>query len=85
MFTNSQRISSEQLLKNNLLAFLQDEKTESLHPVAIASFKKYNGTYLLKEANLTLKLVQEENQLYLVVDAQGIQSKMMQKDEMRLH
>jgi CubicO group peptidase (beta-lactamase class C family) len=85
MFTNSQRISSEQLLKNNLLAFLHDKKIESLNPVDIASFKKYIGTYLLKEANLVLKLVQEENKLYLVVDAQGIKSKIMQKDESTLY
>lgn len=40
---------------------------------------------MLKEANLILKLVQEENKLYLVVDAQGIKSKIMQKDESTLY
>ena len=85
MFTNSHRIPSEKLLQNNLVAFLHNKKTTSLATVNIAFFKKYTGTYLLKEANLKLKVVQEDNKLFLVVDSQGIKSALMQKSEITLY
>jgi len=85
MFTNSKRVPSEKLIKNNLLALLHDKEVDKLDAVNMSSFKKYTGTYLLKEANLTLKIIEEESKLFLVVDSQGIKSALMQKNDITLY
>lgn len=81
MFTNSERIPAEKLATDSVLDFLHDKKTESFHNADISTFKNYIGTYVLGEANLTLKIIQEANKLYLVVESQGIKSVLMQKNE----
>ncbi|MEL0642918.1 serine hydrolase domain-containing protein [Olleya sp. Ti.3.14] len=85
MFSNTMSIPFEKTLKNDLLAYLSNEKIEKFKTVNIEKFKKYTGRYLLKEANLTLEIIEENTKLYLVVEAQGVKSELTQKNETTLY
>ncbi|WP_111707698.1 serine hydrolase domain-containing protein [Lutibacter citreus] len=80
MFSNSQRIPSEKSIKNDVLAYLHDEKIETkLNEIDLDSFKNFIGNYLLKEANITLEIIEENSKMYLV--GQGTKNLLVQKNE----
>ena len=85
MFSNTMSIPFEKTLKDDLLAYLSNENIEKFKTVNIENFKKYTGKYLLKEANLTLEIIEENTKLYLVVEAQGVKSELTQKNETTLY
>jgi len=85
MFSNTMSIPFEKTLKDDLLAYLSNEKIENFKTVNIENFKKYTGKYLLKEANLTLEIIEENTKLYLVVETQGVKSELTQKNETTLY
>ena len=84
MFSNTIAIPSRTSVTNDLLAYLDDKAIEDFKSVNIENFKKYTGTYLLKEANLELEIVTEGSKMFIVVDAQGIKSELAQKSETSL-
>ncbi|EZH75685.1 hypothetical protein ATO12_02530 [Aquimarina atlantica] len=85
LFTNSRRIPIGKSIKNDLFAYLNDEKIEDFKSINIADFKEITGKYLLKEANLTLEIKQEKGKLYLIVEAQGVKSELTQKNKTTLY
>lgn len=86
MFSNSISIPSENLIKNDLLAYINNKPMiESFGSIDIEKFKGYVGTYILEEFNLTLKIVRKQSKMYLVVDAQNIKSELAQKNEISLY
>lgn len=85
LFTNSMKVPLYGSIKNDLEAYYKNKTVENFKSVDIENFKKYAGNYLLKEANLELTIVQEENKLYLVVDSQRVKSMLMQKSEKTIY
>lgn len=72
-------------LTNDLLAYLNNEMIAPFKSVDLENFEIYAGTYLLKEANLTLKIAIEDNRMYLISEAQGVKSELLQKSETALY
>ncbi|WP_299523271.1 serine hydrolase domain-containing protein [Winogradskyella sp.] len=68
-------------IENDLMGYLNNEPIKDFEDVDIDSFKNYEGKYLLKEANLILKIVIEDKKIFLVGEAQGVKSELSQKDE----
>lgn len=85
LFTNSRRMPLGKSIKNDLFGYLNDEEIESFKSVNIESFREVTGTYLLKEANLTLEIKEENGKLFLVSKAQGLKSELSQKSETTLY
>ena len=85
MFSNSMSIPSGKLIQNDLIALLNNEAIDDFKSVNIEAFKEYMGTYFLEEANLTLEIIQEDNKLFLVAEAQNIKSELAQKSETSLY
>lgn len=81
IFTNSMRVPLQKSIKNDVFAFLDHKPIEDFVGIDIEYFKKYVGTYLLKEANLELKIVLEDNKMYLAAESQGVKSELTRKDE----
>lgn len=81
MFSNSISIPSKATITSDILHHLNNKTIEEFKGVDLKNFKKYTGTYLLKEANLELKIIAEGNKMFIVVAAQGIKSELTQKDE----
>ncbi len=84
MFANYRTIPLKNAIKKDLLAYMNNEPIESFKSLDINVFKKYTGTYLLKEANLKLKIVFEDSKMYLVCEEQGLKSKLTQKNDISL-
>jgi len=85
VFTNSKSIPSRGSIKKDLLAYINNQTIANFKSISIENFKKYTGTYLLKEANLTLKIALEENKMYLISKAQGLKSELVQKTDTSLY
>jgi len=85
VFTNCRSIPSKKSITNDLLAYINNTPIESFKRIDIDNFKKYIGTYLLKEANLTLKIVLENDKMYLISEEQGVKSELIQKNEKSLY
>lgn len=85
LFTNSRTIPLKKSIKNDVVSYINNKAIESFKSIDIENFKEYTGTYLLKEANLNLEIVLEENKMYLVVDAQGVKSELTQKSKISLY
>ncbi|QTD39085.1 beta-lactamase family protein [Polaribacter batillariae] len=81
MFSNNISIPSRASIRKDLLSFLNNKPIEDFKSVDLNNFKKYTGTYLLKEANLELEIILEDNKMYIVVAAQGVKSELAQKDK----
>ncbi|MGY3794597.1 serine hydrolase domain-containing protein [Aquimarina sp. 433] len=84
-FTNCKTIPFKKAITNDLLAYINDTPIENFKSINLDNFKKYTGTYLLKEANLILKITLEDNKMYLVSEEQGVKSELSQKDETSLY
>lgn len=85
MFANTRKIPMREYLTNDLLAYLNNEMIAPFKSVDLENFEIYAGTYLLKEANLTLKIAIEDNRMYLISEAQGVKSELLQKSETALY
>ncbi|WP_103867444.1 serine hydrolase [Aquimarina sp. I32.4] len=85
LFTNSHRMPLEKSIKNDLYSYLNNEKIEQLKSINLADFKGIIGEYLLKEANLTFEIKQENGKLFLIAEAQDIKSELTQKNETTLY
>ncbi|KGL63460.1 serine hydrolase domain-containing protein [Polaribacter sp. Hel1_85] len=85
MFNNTHRMPLNESLKNDLLAYLDNKEIEKFNNVNIDNFKKFVGKYLLKEANLIFEIAQENGKLFLIAEAQGIKSKLTQKNSTTLY
>ncbi|PKB44420.1 CubicO group peptidase (beta-lactamase class C family) [Cellulophaga sp. RHA19] len=85
IFSNSKSITSKKAITSDLLAYVNDNSISNFKKIDLKKFKKYTGTYLLKEANLTLNIIQENNKMYLVVDAQKVKSELIQKNDKALY
>ncbi|MEM1002606.1 MAG: serine hydrolase domain-containing protein [Bacteroidota bacterium] len=70
-----------QSIEDDLNGWLNDEPIEDFKAINIDLFKSYAGTYLLKEANMEVKVVIDNDKMYLVSEAQGLKSELSQKDE----
>lgn len=81
MFSNNINIISKKAITADLLSFLNNKPIENFKTVNLNEFKKYTGNYLLKEANLELEIITENNKMYIVVAAQGIKSELTQKSK----
>lgn len=84
LFSNSMAVPSKKSLVTDILSYLNNQKIEDFKEVDFKKFNAYTGTYLLKEANMTLNIVAENNEMFLEVKAQGIKSKLTQKNETTL-
>ncbi len=85
IFSNCRTIPSKSAITNDVLAYVNNNPIESFRNIDIDNFKKYAGTYFLKEANLTLKITLENNKMYLVSEAQGVKSELTQQNEKSLY
>jgi len=85
MFSNNMGIPLKDAIKTDLLASLNNQDIAQFSSVDIDLFKAYTGSYLLKEANLTLEIVIEETKMYLIVEAQGVKSELTQKSDTSLY
>ena len=81
MFSNSITIQSRELIKNDLMAFLNNKAIDEFKSIDIKNFEECVGVYLLKEANLKLEIVIEEGKMFLIVESQGVKSELAQKNE----
>jgi len=80
MFTNTIAMPLNSI-ESDVVSYLNNETIENFKAVDIDSFKDYVGSYLLKEANLTLKITVENNKIFLSSKGQGSKSELNQKDE----
>ena len=80
MFTNSIAIPLKSI-ETDVLAYLNNETISNFKDVDIDDFKEYVGSYLIKEAELILKIKVENNKIFLISEAQGSKSELNQKDE----
>lgn len=85
MFTNSHIMPFGESLKNDLFSYLHDKKIENFNAVSLENFKQIPGKYLLKEANLTLEIINENDKFFLVSEAQGVKSELSQKNDTTLY
>lgn len=85
MFSNSISIPSGKLIKDDLIALLNNQTVTNFKSVDIENFKDCAGTYFLKEANLTLEIVHENDKMFIVAEAQNIKSELAQKTETSLY
>ncbi len=85
IFSNTRTIPSKKSISTDLIAYMNNKPIESFKSIDLKNFKKYTGTYLLKEANLTLEIVLENDKMYLVSEAQGVKSELTQKDDKSLY
>ncbi len=84
LFTNERSIVFQKDIKKDIISFFNDEKVEGFKTID-NGFKKYAGKYLLKEANLTLEIIVENNNLFLASEAQGLKSQLFQKNKTTLY
>jgi len=70
-----------QSIEDDLNGWLNNETIKDFEAIDIESFKNYEGTYLLKEANMKVKIVIEKNKIFLVSESQGVKSELNQKDK----
>lgn len=84
-FTNSHRMPFGNFIKTDLLSYLNNEKIAVFNSVDLNGFKGIVGVYLLKEANLELEILKEDNKLFLVSKAQGVKSELTQKSKTELY
>jgi CubicO group peptidase (beta-lactamase class C family) len=80
MFSNNRKVPFYKMIQTDVFAFLADKTIATNQAVNMKVFKKYVGTFLLKEANMKMNIVLEENKLFLEVKAQGMKSELFQKD-----
>ncbi|MCF6279274.1 MAG: beta-lactamase family protein [Flavobacteriaceae bacterium] len=80
MFTNSIAIPLNSI-ESDVVGYLNNEIIENFKDVDIDNFKDYAGNYLMKEANLILKIAIENNKIFLISEAQGSKNELNQKDE----
>ena len=78
MFSNQMKIPQAKVLKTDILSFIDGKEIEKFTAVDIEKFKKYVGKYMLKEANLELEIMLENEKMYLFVAAQNIKSELTQ-------
>ncbi len=80
MFTNSIAIPLKSI-ETDVLAYINNETITNFKDVDIDNFKEYVGSYLIKEADLILKISVEDHKIFLISEAQGSKSELNQKDE----
>ena len=85
IFSNTKNIPLKATLKKDVLSVLKGIKiNETFGVISAENMKRFVGKYLLKEANMTFEIIEEDNQLFLSVEAQGIKSLLTQKNETTL-
>ncbi len=85
IFSNTKNIPLKATLKKDVLSVLKGIKiNETFGVISSENMKRFVGAYLLKEANMTFEIIEENNQLFLSVEAQGIKSLLTQKNETTL-
>lgn len=85
IFTNSGRVPLSKSISDDIISYLNNKKIdENFASINMDKYKNYIGKYLLKEANLTLEIVAENNKLFMVVEVQGVKSELVKKDEITL-
>lgn len=84
IYANTRTIAFKKNIKNDIISFLNDEKVTNFKTID-ENFKKYAGKYLLKEANLTLEIIVENNNLFLASEQQGVKSQLFQKNKTTLY
>ncbi len=62
---------------------VKDSKPKKIDKIDV-SFHKYIGKFLLKEANLVLEVVVEEDKMFVVSEAQNMKSELFQKNKTTL-
>jgi len=83
LFCNERKLIFKKSIVKDINAFFKGEKVEGFKMID-EKFKNYAGKYLLKEANLVLEVVVENNKMFLVSEQQGSKSQLFQKDETTL-
>ncbi len=84
-FSNTKNVPLKATLKKDVFSVLKGEKINSkLGGISAKNMKRFEGEYLLKEANMTFKIIKENNQLFLSVEVQGIKSLLIQKNKTTL-
>ena len=80
LFCNERSLVFKKSITKDINAFFNNETVNEFKNPS-NSFKMYAGKYLLKEANLVLEFVVENNKMFLVSEDQGSKSRLFQKDE----
>ena len=83
-FSNTRKVPFKDAIKTDVFSYFKDKEIENFK-TDIELFKKYVGSYLLKEANMVFEILLEKDKLYLFVEAQGVKSQLLQKDEITLY
>lgn len=80
-FSNCHKVPLSKSLSEDLIAYLQNVKIQDFETLNLKEFQNITGKYFLKEANLTLEIIIENNKMYLIAEEQGIKSELMQKNQ----
>jgi len=79
-FTNSRTLPFQKVLVDDLDAYLTNKTIKNTLALDVSQFRDFIGTYHLEEAKLVLEIIEEDNKLYLLAEAQGVKSELIQKN-----
>ncbi len=84
LFSNTRTIPFNKMIQEDILNYFEGKEIVANKAVDISVFKKYVGTFLLKEANMKMEIILENDNLYLEVKAQGMKSELFQVNDKTL-
>lgn len=85
IFSNTKNIPLKATLKKDVFSVLTGKEiNKALDGISAINMKRFVGKYLLKEASMTFEIIEENNQLFLSVEAQGIKSLLTQTNKTTL-
>ena len=84
LFSNNRTIPFNKMIQEDILNYFEGKEIVANKAVDISVFKKYVGTFLLKEANMKMEIILENDNLYLEVKAQGMKSELFQVNDKTL-
>lgn len=80
LFCNEMSIAFQKSIVKDINAFFKDEKVEGFKKID-EKFKSYAGKYLIKEANLVLEVVVEDDKIFIASETQNFKHQLFQKEE----
>ena len=83
-FTNTKTLPFQKAITTDLKAYVTNEPIKPTLAIDIETFRDFIGTYYLEEAKLVLEIIEEGNKLYLLAEAQGVKSELIQKNKSTL-
>lgn len=84
LFTNSIAMPLN-AIEDDVIGYLNDQKMALDTPLDVKNYTDVLGTYLIKEADLVLKITQEGDKMYLVSEGQGVKDELTLKNTNTLY